>query len=65
MDGRDAVQEAERLWLPCRQDKRCTLHWLLLSGPTLPTGPHGLGLGQLTGFGAEGVTGKTENKASG
>lgn len=42
MEGKDAVQGADRLWL---------LHWLLLHGPTLPPGPCGLGLGQLMGFG--------------
>lgn len=37
MDGKDAIQEADRLWL---------LHQLLLPDPTLPPGPCGLGLGQ-------------------
>lgn len=54
---------AERLWLPSWQDKQYALHWLFLPGPTPPTGPRRLGLGQLMGFRAESVTG--ENRKQG
>lgn len=38
MEGKDAVQGTDRLWL-------------LLCGPTLPPGLRGLGLGQFMAFG--------------